>query len=180
MKSPYQYLPLRWIISSISIPWGSLSGFGSQYFFTNNHNFSCIFTNKEFIFHWNLTYRGFYIIQYFIPNLLTSSYFRSLSSMFALWKLGGHSVEGKEISKYPQANQKSPRFSLTEREVMSLCFYPVGVRIMVFNATFNNISIILWLSVLLVEETRIPGENNQPFIKYNEPWNPSPHIKREK
>jgi hypothetical protein len=25
---------------------------------------------------------------------------------------------------------------------------------MVFNATFNNISAILWLSVLLVEETR--------------------------
>jgi hypothetical protein len=30
---------------------------------------------------------------------------------------------------------------------------------MVFNATFNNISVILWLSVLLVEETGVPGEN---------------------
>jgi len=30
----------------------------------------------------------------------------------------------------------------------------------VFNATFNNISAILWWSVLLVEETRIPGENH--------------------
>jgi hypothetical protein len=29
---------------------------------------------------------------------------------------------------------------------------------MVFNATFNNISIILWRSVLLVEETGVPGE----------------------
>jgi hypothetical protein len=28
-----------------------------------------------------------------------------------------------------------------------------GVRVMVFNATFNNISVILWWSVLLVEET---------------------------
>jgi hypothetical protein len=28
-----------------------------------------------------------------------------------------------------------------------------GVRAMVFNATFNNISFILWQSVLLVEET---------------------------
>ena len=27
---------------------------------------------------------------------------------------------------------------------------------MVFNATFNNISVILWWSVLLVEETRVP------------------------
>jgi len=33
---------------------------------------------------------------------------------------------------------------------------------MVFNATFNNISDILWRSVLLVEETGVPGENHQP------------------
>jgi hypothetical protein len=28
---------------------------------------------------------------------------------------------------------------------------------MVFNSTFNNISAISWRSVLLVEETRVPG-----------------------
>jgi hypothetical protein len=28
-------------------------------------------------------------------------------------------------------------------------------------ATFNNISVILWRSVLLVEETGVPLENNQ-------------------
>ena len=33
---------------------------------------------------------------------------------------------------------------------------------MVFNATFNNISAISWWSVLLVEETGVPGENHQP------------------
>jgi hypothetical protein len=33
---------------------------------------------------------------------------------------------------------------------------------MEFNATFNNISVILWLSVLLVEETGVPGENHRP------------------
>jgi hypothetical protein len=31
---------------------------------------------------------------------------------------------------------------------------------MVFNATFNNISVISWRSVLLVEETRVPRENH--------------------
>jgi hypothetical protein len=31
------------------------------------------------------------------------------------------------------------------------------VRVIVFNATFNNISIISWRSVLLVEETGVPG-----------------------
>jgi len=35
----------------------------------------------------------------------------------------------------------------------------VSVRVVVFNATFNNISVILWQSVLLVEETGVPGEN---------------------
>ena len=34
------------------------------------------------------------------------------------------------------------------------------VRVMVFNATFNNISVISWRSVLLVEETGVPGENH--------------------
>ena len=33
---------------------------------------------------------------------------------------------------------------------------------MLFNATFNNISVISWRSVLLVEETVIPGETHQP------------------
>jgi hypothetical protein len=37
------------------------------------------------------------------------------------------------------------------------------VYLMVFNANFNNISIILWLSVLLVEETGGPGENHRPI-----------------
>jgi hypothetical protein len=30
---------------------------------------------------------------------------------------------------------------------------------MVFNATFNNNSVIWWRQVLLVEETSVPGEN---------------------
>jgi hypothetical protein len=31
---------------------------------------------------------------------------------------------------------------------------------MVFNVTFNNISVISWRSVLLMEETGVPGENH--------------------
>ena len=33
---------------------------------------------------------------------------------------------------------------------------------MVFNATFNNISVILWRSDLLVVETGVFGENHRP------------------
>jgi len=36
----------------------------------------------------------------------------------------------------------------------------VGVRVMVFITTFNNISVLSWQSVLLVETTRVPGEKH--------------------
>jgi hypothetical protein len=35
---------------------------------------------------------------------------------------------------------------------------------MVFNATFNNISVISWQSVLLVEETRVPWDDVVPLV----------------
>jgi hypothetical protein len=38
------------------------------------------------------------------------------------------------------------------------------VRVMVFNATFNNFSVILWRSALLVEETGVRRENLLPAI----------------
>ena len=37
---------------------------------------------------------------------------------------------------------------------------------MVFNTTFNNISVILWQSVLLVTETEAPGENHRPVTSH--------------
>ena len=53
------------------------------------------------------------------------------------------------------------------------------VCLMVFNATFNNISAISWRSVLLVEETGGSGENHRPvqitdklyhIMLYTSPW----------
>ena len=35
-----------------------------------------------------------------------------------------------------------------------------------FNATFNNISVVSWQSLLLEEETGVPGENNQPVASH--------------
>jgi hypothetical protein len=37
---------------------------------------------------------------------------------------------------------------------------------MVFNLTFNNISAILWQSILLVEETGVCGENHRPVASH--------------
>jgi hypothetical protein len=36
-----------------------------------------------------------------------------------------------------------------------------GREVMVFNATFNNMSVISWRSVLLVEDTGVPGEKHR-------------------
>jgi hypothetical protein len=40
------------------------------------------------------------------------------------------------------------------------------VCLVVFNATFNNISVISWRSLLLVEETGESGENHQPVASH--------------
>jgi len=37
---------------------------------------------------------------------------------------------------------------------------------MVFNASFNNISVISWRSVLWVWETSVPGENHRPVASH--------------
>jgi len=42
----------------------------------------------------------------------------------------------------------------------------IWVRVLVFNATFNDISAISWQSVLLVEETGVSGENQQPVASH--------------
>ena len=39
---------------------------------------------------------------------------------------------------------------------------------MVFNATFNYISAILWRSVSLVEESGVPGENQRPVASHRQ------------
>ena len=39
---------------------------------------------------------------------------------------------------------------------------------MVFTATFNNISVISRRSVVLMEDTREPGENNRPAASHGQ------------
>ena len=40
------------------------------------------------------------------------------------------------------------------------------VRVMIFKATFNNISVISWQSDLLEEETGVPQENHRPAASH--------------
>jgi hypothetical protein len=44
------------------------------------------------------------------------------------------------------------------------------VRVMVFNATFKKNSVLSWWSVLLVGETRVPGENQWPAVGHWQTW----------
>ena len=43
----------------------------------------------------------------------------------------------------------------------------------VLSATLNNISVISWRSVLLVEETGLPGENHRPVVSHWQAWSHS-------
>ena len=40
------------------------------------------------------------------------------------------------------------------------------VSVMMLHTTFNNISAISWRSVLLVEETQVPGEKHRPVASH--------------
>jgi hypothetical protein len=57
-------------------------------------------------------------------------------------------------------------YKRVKRQVSFIIVEEVRVRVMVFNAIFNNISVISWRSVLLVEETRVPRENHRPVASH--------------
>jgi hypothetical protein len=42
----------------------------------------------------------------------------------------------------------------------------VFVGFLMFNATCNNISVISWWSVLMLEETGVPGENQHSAVSH--------------
>jgi hypothetical protein len=55
----------------------------------------------------------------------------------------------------------------TNDDLQNIIFlYSIVVCLMLFNATFNNITHMSWWSVLLVEETGGPGENHRPVASH--------------
>jgi len=64
------------------------------------------------------------------------------------------------LNKYRSINQYCDK-------TIYLCAYVLLlVRVMVLNATFNNISVISWRSVLLVEEIGVSGKNHRPAASH--------------
>ena len=49
------------------------------------------------------------------------------------------------------------------------CLYLFRTRVMVLSTNFNNISVISWRSVLLVEETGVHGKNHRPAASHLQP-----------
>ena len=72
--------------------------------------------------------------------------------VFLCAKFGFHLVHQFCRFNYGNRLQTSPN---VEKKLIRLVWF------MVFNATFNNISVILWWSVLLVKETDVSGENHR-------------------
>ena len=71
-------------------------------------------------------------------------------------KVCGRSIDKKRVREY---NTTAIQFT----NGIGLCVF---VCLMVFNATLNNISVISWRSVLLVEETGESRENHRPFASH--------------
>jgi hypothetical protein len=46
----------------------------------------------------------------------------------------------------------------------------VRYRVMLLNTTFNNILVISWRSVVLVEDVGVPGENHRPVVCHWQTW----------
>jgi hypothetical protein len=68
-----------------------------------------------------------------------------------IWKAKAYMASGKH-SKASKAWNSANEIMLKNNNK--------NIWFMVFNTTFNNITVILWCSVLLVEETRVLGANH--------------------
>jgi hypothetical protein len=49
-----------------------------------------------------------------------------------------------------------------------ICRFGFKCDFMAFNATFSNISVISWQSVLVMEETGVPEENHRPTTSHRQ------------
>jgi hypothetical protein len=59
---------------------------------------------------------------------------------------------------------KEDQFALLKDNLFQIVIYLVWLDLMlVFNATFSNISAISWRPALVVEETEVSGENHRPW-----------------
>ena len=88
------------------------------------------------------------------------------------WQHNGQKKRDKRTYNDIQNIHIKDRITRTPLKTL-LLYVCLFVCLMVFSATFNNISAILLWSILLVEETRGPGENHRPAASH---WQLLSHI----
>jgi hypothetical protein len=89
---------------------------------------------------------------------LMGFFFQKHLMFWSLWRtlFGPKSARFQAIPFYMSKTWKTLNYSVLQN----------WGRVIMFNATFNNISVILWRSVLLVEETGVPGENHRSVASH--------------
>ena len=90
----------------------------------------------------------------------------SSSSYFYLWYLW-NKIINQQCTLYTRSIFRTVIYNAIRVLIMRICHFEY------FYFTFNNISVISWRSALVVEETRVPGENYRPaeshrqFLSHN-------------
>jgi hypothetical protein len=96
------------------------------------------------------------------PDKRSGLWRKGLLYIHKLMWIQDHQKQYCEINDCHHLSNKSKVTVLFHISLLRNLIYEWGLvwfRIMVFNTTFNNISVISWQSVLLMKETRVPGEN---------------------
>jgi hypothetical protein len=73
-------------------------------------------------------------------------------------KGGGGNLNFRNIDTFQYILNMTMPYTIRSHSILYVRQRKVRVRVMVLNATVNNISVILLRSVLLMEETRVPGD----------------------
>ena len=124
-----------------------------------------------------------HFVSYFVEYFRERLFFASLRSIICFLNENSPSpkLENTEVAiengnkdiNFGMWNNGYLKFPYTFLEQIMICPCSLyRVRVMVFNATFHNISAILWQSVLLVEETEVPCENHWSVVSH---WRPLSH-----
>jgi hypothetical protein len=99
-------------------------------------------------------------------NTLSTMVHGQVSHIIIIWHTPPPpQIDRAHPSLYPPPGEPSPVPSWKFLTCHCLLYFKWSWWFMVLNATFNNISVISWRSVLLVEETRVPGEN-RPVVSH--------------
>ena len=103
--------------------------------------------------HSRLTLRSFLTFQFSVWC------FEDHSVSFYFWPLYSLSFYDLRLLITPLVSTNISNFTVLKNTIR--------VRVLLFKVTFNNISVISWRSVSLVEETGVHGENHRPAANHN-------------